>query len=266
MWWAQADVMEQVHLALPGASITPTWAWDESTGKGVRVAVIDSGINANHRSLGGRIAGYVSISRGADGLLYDERPHGDPVGHGTACAGIIRRIAPDCELYSVRVVGPDRLGYCDVLAAGLAWAIEHGMQVCNLSLGTTRAETAWRLRDLTDEAYFRNMMLVAAADNHGNHGFPWTYPSVISVAAHPTQDPYVFYTNPEPPVEFGAPGIDVPIPLLAGWGSGTGNSYAAPHLAGLVTRILAKHPRLTVPEMKVVLRALSANAAAGAAA
>ena len=119
MRWAQADVMEQIHLALPSASITPTWAWEESTGKGVRVAVIDSGVNANHRSLGGRIAGYVSISRGGDGLLYDERPHSDPVGHGTACAGIIRWIAPDCELYSVRVVGPDRLGYCDVLAAGL---------------------------------------------------------------------------------------------------------------------------------------------------
>ena len=88
------------------------------------------------------------------------------------------------------------------------------------------------------------------------------YASVISVASHDIADPYLFYYNPQPPVEFGAPGIDVRVAWLdGGWITATGNSFAAPHIAGLVTRILSKHPDLTVFQMKVVLRALSANIA-----
>jgi subtilisin family serine protease len=160
-------------------------------------------------------------------------------------AGVIRRLAPECELHSVRVLGPRLTGRGVVFAAGIRWAIEHGMQVCNLSLGTTKHDFFGVLHELADAAYFRNVILVIAANNLPVASFPSLYAAVISVAAHEGKDPEVFYYDPEPPVEFGAPGIDVRVAWRYGdWITATGNGFAAPHITGIVTRLLAKHPRL----------------------
>src|SRR5947208_4304159 len=94
-----------VHPFSPLDDITPDWAWGGSTGQGVKVAVIDSGIDAAHPAVGRPVSGYVAISEGPAGMVYDTEPHHDVSGHGTACAGIIRSLAPDCELYSVKVLG-----------------------------------------------------------------------------------------------------------------------------------------------------------------
>ena len=254
------DAIQSLRPIHPIDSVTPEWAWEGSTGKGVKVAVIDSGIEASHPAIGGNISGYVAISDGPDGLVYDTEPHEDAYGHGTACAGIIRTFAPDCELYSVKVLGAGLSTRGSVFAAGLRWVLENNMHVCNLSLGTTRKDFAGLFYELTDLAYFRNMMLVTAANNMPVPSFPSLYASVISVASHEAKDSHVFYYNPEGPVEFGAPGIDVRVAWLGGsWITATGNSFAAPHITGLVTRILGKHPELTLFQLKVILRALSAN-------
>jgi subtilisin family serine protease len=242
-------------------TITPAWAWEGSTGAGVKVGVIDSGIDADHPAVGGRVSGYVAITEGPDGPIYDTELHGDLFGHGTACAGIIRSVAPDCELYSIRVLGASLGGKGSVFAAGLNWAIENGMQVCNLSLGTTKRDYFGILHELADRAYFRNVMLVTAANNMPIPSFPSVYASVISVAAHAEKDPYLFYYNPQPPVEIGAPGIDVRVAWKdGGYATLTGNSFAAPHITGIVVKILAKHPELNLAQMKVVLQALAHNA------
>ncbi|MBI4492789.1 MAG: S8 family serine peptidase [Chloroflexi bacterium] len=246
--------------------ITREWAWETSTGQGVKVAVIDSGIDAAHPAVGGRVGGYVAIGEGPDGLTYDTAPHADAFGHGTACAGIIRAVAPECELYSVKVLGPGLSGRGPVFLAGLRWAIEHGMHVCNLSLGTTRKDFFGMLHELADLAYFRNVILVAAANNMPIPSFPSLYASVVSVASHDVKDPYdpyLYYYNPRPPVEFVAPGIGVRVAWLHGqWITTTGNSCAAPHLAGIIARILGKHPGLAPFQVKTILRALAANVAA----
>ena len=83
------------------------------------------------------------------------------------------------------------------------------MQVCNLSLGTTKRDFYAALHELADAAYFKNVILVTAANNVPQPSFPSMYASVISVACNDEQDPFRFYYNPTPPVEFGAPGIDV---------------------------------------------------------
>jgi subtilisin family serine protease len=225
----------------------------------VKVAVIDSGIDADHPAIKA-VAGYVEIFQGEAGLVYDERPHADVFGHGTACAGIIRSLAPDCELYSIKVLGSRLKGQGLAFAAGLRWAIDHGMQICNLSLGTTLREYYAVLHELADRAYFNNTLLVTAANNLPTPSFPAVYSSVISVAAHDEADPHRFYYNPAPPVEFGAYGINVRVPWLdRGWLDVTGNSFAAPHITGIVACILAVHPGLNVFQTKTVLRALAAN-------
>ena len=264
--WSSAftpDALRTIDPIRPLREITSEWAWEGSSGEGVKVAVIDSGIDSQHPAVGGRISGYVSISEGANGLVFDNRPHEDAFGHGTACAGIVRSLAPDCDLYSVRVLGPRLSGRGSVFAAGLRWAIENGVHVCNLSLGTSKKDFFGVLHELADLAYFRNVVLVASANNIPKPSFPALYASVISVASHDIDDPYLFYYNPEPPVEFGAHGIDVRVAWLNGGSiTATGNSFAAPHITGIAARILGKHPRLTPFQLKAILWALAANVTA----
>ncbi|WP_170981314.1 S8 family serine peptidase [Mycolicibacterium sp. CR10] len=244
----------------PIERITADWAWGGSSGEGVKVAVVDSGIDATHPDVG-NVQGYVAIHEGVDlKLVYDTEPHEDSFGHGTACAGVIRSIAPACELYSVKVLGGKNTGKGRVFAAGLRWAIDNGMHVCNLSLGTTKRDFFSIFHELADDAYFKNVALITAANNMPIPSYPSVYSSVISVASHAVQDPYTFYYNPKPPVEFGALGIDVDLAWLDHKRrTMTGNSYASPHLAGVVAKILGNHPGLTVFQLKTILRELSDN-------
>jgi subtilisin family serine protease len=240
--------------------ITPEWAWGGSTGRGVKVAVIDSGINNEHPAVGGAVRGYVRVIEEQGQYSYDEAPHTDLFGHGTACAGLIHKVAPEAELYSVQVLSPTGGGSGGRFAAGLHWAIEHEMQVCNLSLGTTKRDFYAALHELADTAYFKNVILVTAANNMPQPSFPSMYASVISVACNDEQDPFHFDFNPAPPVNFGAPGIDVQVAWQdGGYATMTGNSFASPHMAGIVALILAKHPGLTPFLVKTILHATARN-------
>jgi subtilisin len=265
--WSQqftADAIRELIASGPFADITPEWAWGGSRGKGVRVAVVDSGIEHDHPWLEGCVRSGISV--GYDQSLEeptyfeDDDPPIDVAGHGTACAGIIHLLAPKAELYSVRVLGKNLGGKALQFAAGLEWAIDNGMQVINLSLSTSREEYHALFRELTDKAYYKNAILVSAVNNLPAPSYPSLYSAVISVAAHDGHDPMTYYYNPEPPVEFGAPGIDVEV----AWNEHmtmvtTGNSFAAPHIAGIVALILAKHPELTPFQIKSVLYACASN-------
>jgi subtilisin len=244
-------------------AITREWAFGTSTGEGVDVAIVDSGVEADHPDVGG-LASSVALSYDAgapDQVRVEEGPHEDLFGHGTAIAGIVRALAPGCRLHSVRVLGDRLTGRGPVFAAGLRWAVEHGMHVVNLSLSTGKDEYHGLFHDLADEAYFRGTSLVCAVNNAPVASFPSQYAAVLSVAAHLGRDPERFDYNPDPPVEFGAPGIDVEV----AWRGGTrlvatGNSFAAPHITGLVARLLGNHPGLTPFQVKTVLHALADNA------
>jgi len=266
--WSEAftaAALRQVLVAGPLGALTPEWAWGGSTGRGVRVAVVDSGVEWDHPAVGDAVRGGVVVAydeTAEDNIRIDDDPHPrDVAGHGTACAGIIHALAPEAELYSVRVLGNDMAGRALQFANGLDWAIQHGMQVVNLSLSTSRRDYYALFHELADEAYFANVVLVSAVNNVFEASYPSLYSSVISVAAHEGRDPWTYYYNPSPPVEFGAMGIDVRV----AWNdkqylTSTGNSFAAPHIAGLVTLMRSKHPELTPFQIKTVLQACAANA------
>lgn len=245
--------------------IDKEWAWGGATGSGVKVAVIDSGVDASHPAVG-RVEGYVALEYDPDadeGYRAVEGEHEDLFGHGTACAGIIRALAPECEIYSIRVLGERLTGKGFIFAAGLRWAVRHGMHVANLSLSTGRRDHFGLFHEIGDEAYFRRTMLVAAINNVRARSYPAEFASVFSVAAHEGRDPYSLDYNSEGPVEFGAPGIDLDLAWQHGQNiTATGNSFACPHVAGLITLILSKHPGLTPFQMKTVLAAVSSNAGA----
>lgn len=259
-WQFTQEALQQLTPLQPLESITREWAWGGSTGKGVKVGIIDSGIDSKHPAVGGPVHGYVAIQEKAGQLVYTDGEHDDLYGHGTACAAIIRSLAPDCEIYSVRVLGAGLIGRGSVFAAGVRWCLENGMHLCNLSLGTTKRDFYSLFHELADDAYFKNTILVTAANNMPVPSYPSVYSSVISVASHSTQDPYLYYYNPSPPVEFGALGMDVRLAWLnSDYITATGNSFAAPHISGIVALILAKHPHLTLFQLKTILRATSAN-------
>jgi subtilisin family serine protease len=239
------------------------WAWAGGDGTGVKVAIIDSGVDADHPAVGG-LAGSVAIEPAPEteeGYTVEEGPHEDLYGHGTACAAIIRALAPGAELWSVRVLGSNLKGKTSAFYGGIQWAIANGMHVANMSLSSK--SDAWYavLHEAADDAYFANLMLVCAAYYLPGPTYPSQFASVFSVAALPGDDPEALAYNTSPPVEFGARGIDLDV----AWTNGTminasGNSFATPHVAGMVARVLSKHPGLTPFQVKAVLHAVARNA------
>jgi subtilisin len=228
-------------LRLPGAlsleDLSPEWAWGGSSGEGVRVAVVDSGIEANHPDLHGKVDsdGGIAVTLDQNGeVVVAPGQHDDAFGHGTACASIIHRLAPGAAITSVRVLGSGLVGKANAFLAGLGWAVERGFDVINLSLGTSRRDWALAFYEVCDRAYFQGSFVVTAANNIARPSFPSLYASVASVACNLSKDPLRFHYNPDPPTEFLAPGIDIEVSWRGGGRIvGTGNSYAAPHIAGV---------------------------------
>lgn len=262
--WSSAFNSLQDVVPLPLPQPVRDWAWGGATGAGVKVAVVDSGVDATH-PLVGAVQGYVALGVDSEGnATHDERPHEDLVGHGTACAAIIRSLAPDVSIYSVRVLGKSLKGQGALFLAGIEWAVDAGMDVVNLSLSSKSPTWFGPLHEVSDRAYFSNTLLVSAANNYPGPTYPSQYASVVSVAARSGTDPWALACNPDPPVEFAAHGIDVEV----AWSGGetivaTGNSFAAPHVAGMSALIRSKHPHLTPFQVKSVLQAVSENASPG---
>jgi subtilisin family serine protease len=187
----------------------------------------------------------------------------DPVGHGTACAGIIHELAPAARLISVRVIGASAAGTGEQFVRGLQWVLDQRnppIQAVNLSLGTLQDRFAMPLRRLVDQAYFQGIVLVAAGNNMGQPSYPAVFASLLAVDNQSYPDPTTFEFRTGRPVELSARGIYVRAPKSGGgyqlW---TGTSFACPHIAGLVARLLSLNPALTPFQVKTLLHALRAN-------
>lgn len=239
----------------PQQPITPEWAWGGATGAGVRVCVMDSGVDPAHPLVGTVQAAY---ELGELGVVEGESR--DPHGHGTACASIIRRIAPGCEIHSLRLLDQRGGTTGRALLQALRWAVTQGFHVINLSLSTAKEEFRAPLQELADLAYFHGVLVVASAHNMRIESFPWRFSSAISVGSHKEGDADLFLYNPEPPVEFFAPGQAIRVARPGGGvTTNTGNSFATPHITGRCALILSKHPRLTPFQVKTVLYLTAAN-------
>jgi subtilisin family serine protease len=243
--------------------VTRSWAIGGATGSGVDVCILDSGVDAEHPLVGG-LASAVAVELVDGETRVVDDVEGDVCGHGTACAGIVRALAPECRIHSVRVLGSGATGTGDLILAGLRHAVQQGHHVVNLSLSTTKRRFAELLHELADAAYFQRTVLVASAHNMPVESYPWRFASVISVGSHEGSDPLSWYANPSPPVEFFARGIDLDVAWLGGGTLRcTGNSFAAPHIAGIAALVLSRHPELTPFQLKSVLYLTATNAEGG---
>jgi subtilisin len=233
--------------------------WHSATGRGVTVAIVDSGIDVEHPDLAGKVLESVEARAENKRVVFDPSTSGDSAGHGTACAGIIAKIAPDAQLYSIKVLGAAGLGDGQAFLAGLEYCIKQRYRVINLSLGTTKPQFFSPLHDLLDRAYQAGCIVVAAANNLPHPSFPSVFSSsLISVIKSTETDPLKFGFHFGEVIELTAPGVNVRTAWLdKGYRTLTGNSFACPHIVGVIARLLEKHPEMTPFQVKSALYALA---------
>lgn len=236
----------------------PIASWEARTGRGVAVAVVDSGIDAEHPDLKGKVKSSFEVTFQDGKCSIQPSLSGDAVGHGTACAGIIARVAPEADLHSVKITRG--LGMNESFLAGLDYAVKQKMRVINLSLGATTKEMYKPLHDILHRAYRVGCFIVAAASNLPSEP---TYPSVftssvISVTKKESLDPLDFAFQQGNVYELVAPGVQVQTTWPGGsYRQVTGNSFATPHIVGIIARILEAHPDLKLFQIKTILYALA---------
>ena len=236
--------------------------FSEFTGKGVKIAVVDSGVEPTHPKIGA-LAGGVALSASSEGRIVLGRDHSDCAGHGTACAGIIRQKAPEAELYSIRIFDSSLTTDGRVLVAALQWAIDQGIDVVNLSLGTTEVSFRDVLAEVCRRAGDAGTILVAAEHNDGRESYPAVFPEVIGVTAGKGCGLYGYFYRSEERIECVARGDAQRLcwlnrsQIMAG-----GTSFAAPHITGVVALIREAYPRANLEKVR---QALHANALEGQA-
>lgn len=240
--------------------ITPEQAREcmaRGTGRGVKIAVLDSGIESSHPALAGlTLADDLAILDDGASLRSAAGNGFDVFGHGTAVAGIIHRTAPKAQLGSIRVLGESLRTRTLIIREGARLAIERGYHILNCSFGCGVPEQILRYKNWVDEAYLRNIHVVAACNNFDSTKPEWPghFSSVITVnMALVSSEGSLFY-HPGHLVEFVALGVDVTVP----WKDGqtkkvTGSSFASAQVSGLLARLLSASPGLSPAQVKALL-------------
>jgi hypothetical protein len=222
--------------------------WHDCTGRGVRVAVVDSGIHASHPHVGG-IAGGTCIGDGAgSGDLADR------IGHGTAVAAAIREKAPDAALYAVKVFDRTLATTADTVVHAIRWAADAGAHVVNLSLGTRRADHALRLAEAVEYARALGTVVVAAGESDGTRWLPGCLPGVISVHLdwRCPREEYRVVTTPSG-ARLVASGLPRPIPGVPVAANLKGVSFAVANMSGFVARLRESRPQASADEVVAAL-------------
>jgi hypothetical protein len=235
-------------------------AWKEGiTGKGVKVAILDTGITS-HPDL--RISGGISKVQYTTSFADDN-------GHGTHIAGIVGAlrnnvgmvgVAPDIQLYAVKVLDHSGQGYLSDVLSGIDWAISNSMNIINVSLGTT--EDSQLLHDIVNKAHQKGIIVVGASGNSGNNegtgdniNYPAKYSSVLSVAAVDENLVRAPFSSTGEKIDFTAPGVNIlSTHFEGGYAYGSGTSQAAPHVTGLLALLKQEYPTKSNEELVAILK------------
>lgn len=251
-------------LPIVSPELTMQWLSKNSTGKGVQVAVVDSGVDALHPELQANVVRTCVVTKNEEGVIEcNEVPVEksiDSFGHGTAVAGCVTGLAPDVEIINVKVLNEYNACTGDVLIAGMKWALDQNIKLVNMSLATSKQQWFQDLFQLAEQAYVQNSIIVASRRNVGGLGCPAMFSSVISVDREEYQDKYQVGFRPKNMIEYDARGTDIEV-LAPGGGHAiqTGTSFATPHVTGMVALMLQIYPELTASEAKTMLKAMSTD-------
>lgn len=213
-------------------------AWPRTQGKGVRVAVIDTGIDDSHPDLKANVAGgWNALDPKEPSRWQDDQGHGTHVAGTIAAArdgnGVVG-VAPKARLFAVKVLDAEGNGNYSDIIAGIDWCAKNRIAVANLSLGADEGSDP--LREAVKAAAKAGVTIVAAAGNSsgGPVSFPGAYPETIAVSASDQNDRLAGFSSVGPEVGFIAPGMTIRSTMKGGgWGDMSGTSMASPHVAGL---------------------------------
>lgn len=258
------------HLSQYPDHAEAAWALEQGRGRGIKVAVIDSGIELSHPLLRGtRLLDDVAFFSGPKGTPGLRAGRGlDVHGHGTAVAWIVREAAPEAQLGSFRVFDDKLSSRFRLIEAAALLAIERGYNILNCSFGTiARIESMERFKSWVDHAYRRGVHVVCPCNNlfFRQPEWPGSFPSVITVNMAATKRGDLFFRSDFPEgrasahlVEFAARGVELDVP----WKGGavvqrTGSSLAAARASGLLARFLSRFPGVKPPVAKSLLQEIS---------
>ncbi|MEU4163752.1 S8 family peptidase [Actinoplanes sp. NPDC026670] len=240
--------------------IHTTEAWQKSTGAGVVVAVIDSGVDGTHPDLAANMVSGFDATTDQAGATTDRHGHGTHVagtiaavtGNATGVSGV----APDVKIMPVKVLGDDGSGNMSDTAEGITWAVDHGAQVINMSLGGTQQVAA--VSNAIKYARSKGVTVVAAVGNSREQGSPTSYPAadagVIGVAATDSNDRVGVYSNAGNYVDVAAPGTDILSLAPNGqYKTMSGTSMASPHVAALAALLKSYQSSLTPDQIEATL-------------
>lgn len=219
--------------------------WTQSQGQGIKVAVLDTGVDTDHPDLVNAIADTQDFT--GDGIE-------DMNGHGTHCAGIIGAringvgfvgVAPKCELLIAKVLANNGSGSYNWISSGIDWAVQNGADIISMSLGGPSTEPT--LHRAIHLALAEGLTIICAAGNEGAFGvntigYPGRYGSVITIAAHDPQGNPAGFSSRGGEIDFMAPGTDIWSTYKeGGFAELSGTSMATPFVAGMAALILSKH-------------------------
>jgi uncharacterized NAD-dependent epimerase/dehydratase family protein len=237
-------------------------AFSNRTGRGIRVAVVDTGIDPTHPRVGAVCDG-VRLSLGAGSGVVLEPDFRDDFGHGTAAAASVRKVAPGCELLAVKIGAGAEDVAPELLAAGISWAIDRGADVINVSAGTA---SPGALTEVCQRAFAAGVVVVAAESNENRPTYPAALDTVLAVAGTaPERQPHDYRCDPDLSRRFLAYGGFQKV----AWTEPrflflSGNSIAAPRIAGIVALILEALGRVPRARLLEVLRYNSVNGSSAA--
>jgi len=234
-----------------------------NAGSGIKVAILDTGIDKDHPDLQENIKGGVNFVSKPWWKPANPDKWDDDNGHGTYVAGIVAAVdneigvlgvAPKVWLYAVKVLDRTGRGYVSDVIAGIDWAVENGIDVISMSLGSSSDSQA--LHDAVDRAYATGVVLVASAGNSGDGNpetneveYPAKYSSVIAVAATDVLDGTPTWSAEGEEVELSAPGVEVRSTWRGGrYETHSGTSAACPHVSGTVALVLATNITEIAPD------------------
>lgn len=239
------------------------WTHRLSTGEGVVVAVIDTGVDANHPSLLGSVLPGADFSTGGDDSISDGRSDLD--GHGTGMAsliaghGLIQGVAPDAKILPVRVKSTAEGGSATKVALGIDWAVGHGATVINVSLATA----VWDPREFAavNRALARDVVIVAGAGNWPEMSavqYPAAFPGVVAVSSISRTSEHAATSVTGPELMVSAPGEKISTADRAGgYALVTGTSGACAIVAGIAALIRSRDRNL---DERGVVNRLTASA------
>lgn len=221
------------------------------TGLGVKVAVLDTGIDYKHPDLDDNCYGGVNV-------INPRKSYKDDNGHGTHVAGIIAAedneigvvgVAPDASLYGVKALDRNGSGWLSDIIAGLEWCVNNEMDIVNMSLGSNSDIQAFH--DACDAASAKVILVAAAGNDGGAVDYPAAYNSVIAVSATNISDGLAYFSSYGSEIEIAAPGVNILSTYKRdGYETHSGTSMAAPHVAGtlaLSANIFATADNLGLP-------------------